>query len=101
MDTTLLNILTRIEIRIGENFRINSAYRTRRHNSKVGGSERSIHMEGGAVDIRALSNELRYKIVEAAILEGVPHIGISERFIHLDIGNNRNKDNKRLWLYGH
>lgn len=98
MDTTLLNKLLRVEMRLGERFKINSAYRTRHRNSLVGGSEKSLHMRGKAVDIQALTKERKYRIIQAAILEGIPRIGIHERFIHLDVGNHL-KEEPRVWLY--
>lgn len=99
MDTSLLKAITRVQIRIGDDIRINSAYRTRRHNAHVGGSQHSLHMQGKAVDIRAISKERKYAIVQAAILEGIPRIGVHERFIHLDIGNGRKDQKPRIWLY--
>jgi uncharacterized protein YcbK (DUF882 family) len=99
MDTSLLKALTRVKLRIGDKLRINSAYRTRRHNSKVGGSEHSLHMEGKACDIQALSKERKYEIVKAAMEEGIPRIGIAERFIHLDVGSGRKDQKPRIWLY--
>lgn len=99
MDTSLLKALTRVKLKIGDRIKINSGYRTRRHNSKVGGSEHSLHMEGKACDIQAISKERKYAIVRAAIEEGIPRIGIAERFIHLDIGNGRKDQKPRIWLY--
>lgn len=99
MDTSLLKALTRVKLKIGDRIKVNSGYRTRRHNSKVGGSEHSLHMEGKACDIQALSKERKYAIVRAAIEEGIPRIGIAERFIHLDIGNGRKDQHPRIWLY--
>lgn len=99
MDTSLLKALTRVKLRVGDRIRINSAYRTRRHNARVGGAEQSLHMQGKACDIQALSKERKYEIVKAAMEEGIPRIGIAERFIHLDIGNGRKDQKPRIWLY--
>ena len=99
MDTALLKAITRVKLRIGDRIKINSAYRTRKHNSRVGGSEHSLHMKGKACDIQALSKERKYQIVKAAMEEGIPRIGIAERFIHLDIGNGTKNQQPRIWLY--
>ena len=99
MDTTLLKAITRVKLRVGDRLKINSAYRTRRHNSHVGGSDQSLHMQGKACDIQAISNERKYEIVKAAMEEDIPRIGIAERFIHLDIGNGRKGQKPRIWLY--
>ena len=56
-------------------------------------------MEGKACDIQALSKERKYQIVKAAMEEGIPRIGIAERFIHLDIGNGTKNQQPRIWLY--
>lgn len=99
MDSTLLYKLVALEIRLGDKFKINSAFRTRRHNARVGGSEQSLHMQGKACDIQALTKESKYEIVKAAMEEGIPRIGIAERFIHIDIGNGRKNQRPRIWLY--
>lgn len=99
MDTNLMKALVRVYLRIGDDITINSGYRTKRHNAKVGGSEQSLHMQGKACDIKAISKERKYEIIRAAILEGIPRIGVHERFIHLDIGNGKENQKPRVWLY--
>jgi zinc D-Ala-D-Ala carboxypeptidase len=99
MDTSLLKALTRVKLRIGDRIRINSGYRTRNHNARVGGSEHSLHMEGKACDIAAISKERKYQIIKAAMEEGIPRIGIAERFIHLDVGTGKRHQKPRIWLY--
>lgn len=99
MDTSLLKALTRVKLKIGDRIKINSGYRTKGHNSRVGGSSHSLHMQGKACDIQALSKERKYEIIKAAVEEGIPRIGIAERFIHLDVGNGNKNQRPRIWLY--
>ena len=75
---------------IGKPIYINSAYRTAKHNEKVGGSPKSQHLLAKAADIRTTS--LRPKEV-AAVIEGLIKegrmkqggIGIYDTFVHYDI----------------
>lgn len=77
-------------------FRVTSGYRTESHNRKVGGVENSSHRRGFAADISATTNLQRIKIVKAAVYAGIPRIGISENFIHLDDDPTKRES---LWLY--
>ena len=65
-------------------FVINSGFRTQEHNRKIGGKPNSAHTRGHAVDIRAISGQQKFKIVEAAIKAGFNRIGIYKGFIHVD-----------------
>ena len=69
---------------------INSAYRSPKHNKKIGGVKNSQHLTGKAVDIVAkgiTTNYLAFKINELILkgkmLEG--GIGIYDTFVHYDI----------------
>ena len=69
---------------------INSAYRSPKHNKKIGGVKNSQHLTGKAVDIVAkgiTTKYLAYKINELIfkgnMLEG--GIGIYDTFVHYDI----------------
>lgn len=70
---------------------INSAYRTVSHNKKVGGSPKSMHLEGRALDIQppegttvtAFYNELRHN----ADWIGIRGLGKYKTFVHVDIRN--------------
>lgn len=82
---------------VGEPLKINSGYRTAAHNKKVGGVATSAHMKGVAVDIRVTSNELRAKIIRAAIKNNIGRIGIGRTIVHLD--SSTSLPTPRLWLY--
>jgi len=76
---------------------INSGCRCHKHNEEVGGSRTSSHLSGHAVDIRALSDTTRFKIVVSALMHGFSRIGIGKTFVHLD--NDQTKVQNVLWKY--
>lgn len=65
-------------------FKINSGFRTVKHNRKVGGKPDSAHTKGHAADISAISGQVKFKIVKACMEAGFKRIGIYRTFIHVD-----------------
>jgi len=64
---------------------INSGYRTPAYNKKIGGAEKSQHMEGTAADIRLPSEidaDLMASFAEKAGFDG---IGKYDSFVHVDV----------------
>ena len=82
----------------GVPFVINSAFRPVAYEKLHGRSGNSTHCAGKAVDIRALSNDVRYRIVSALIVVGFRRIGIDSSFIHVDCGYPESS-NPIIWLY--
>lgn len=78
-------------------FRINSGFRTPKHNKKVGGSANSSHLRGRAADIACTNSAQRFRIVAALIAAGFNRVGIAETFIHVD--NDSVKTPGVAWLY--
>jgi zinc D-Ala-D-Ala carboxypeptidase len=97
MDPELLQMLDNAREMAGVPFVITSSYRTLSYNAKIGGSIRSSHMKGMAVDIAAPNSEARYAIVGGLIKAGFRRIGIGGNFIHCD--NDPSKDQEVVWLY--
>ena len=68
---------------------ISSGYRTPEYNQRIGGSSKSAHILGKAVDV-VCSGEKAYNIVKLGLEIGFTGIGIQQRgeynkrFIHLD-----------------
>lgn len=82
--------------KLGKPMKVTSGARCAVHNAKVGGSSRSKHLEGIAVDIAGNSAK-QAKILKLAIESGSFHgIGIAKTFIHLDI---RPLKDARVWSY--
>ena len=77
-------------------FKINSGFRTKKHNEIVGGRVGSSHLAGGAADIHCANSGSRIKIVNALVAAGFNRIGIAKTFIHCD--NDITKE-PALWLY--
>lgn len=97
MDAEFLHMLDLAREDAGIPFKINSGYRTKEHNKKVGGVPSSSHTKGLAADIHCTSDADRSKIVEALICVGFNRIGIAKTFIHVD--NNLEKNSHRIWVY--
>jgi uncharacterized protein YcbK (DUF882 family) len=76
---------------------ISSGYRTKAHNSKVGGVDSSEHTNGEAVDIRAPSSSKRFSIVQKALRLGFNRIGVGSTFVHL--GVSKTHAQRVLWTY--
>lgn len=84
LDSTLLNKLQILRDKIGKPIIINSGYRTKRYNEKVGGSPKSQHMLGKAADIK-INGLTPDEIAIKAEKIGFGGIGIYKTFVHLDV----------------
>ena len=93
MDHDLLESLEEMRLIVGEPLYITSSYRSKDYNDLVGGSSRSQHLTGNAVDISCNNGTLRRKIVENALNVGLT-VGVSKTFVHLD-----NRENQILFTY--
>ncbi len=96
MDKGFLNLLDNIRSDSGVVMKINSGYRTKSHNEKIGGSPNSSHMKGIAADIHCTSSVDRKRLIFAALDNGVKRIGVAKTFIHLDIDNTKIE---AIWVY--
>lgn len=97
MNAAFLEMLYCARLKAKVPFIINSGYRCEAHNKAVGGSVNSSHMKGLAVDIKAVSDAVRWKIIIALIMAGFTRIGIRYDFIHVDLDMDKNPE--RLWVY--
>jgi len=79
-------------------FVITSSIRCVAHNHAVGGADRSAHITGHAVDVKAVDSHSRHKVLSAAFRLKVPRVGIAKTFIHLD--NSPHLAADVVWLYG-
>lgn len=76
---------------------INSGYRTKKHNEKIGGKEESAHLKGMAVDIKCKTSPERYELLKLALQIGFIRIGIGNTFLHIDI--DKAKPQGVIFLY--
>jgi len=96
MDATFLQMLDDARGIAGIPFTINSGYRTKEHNEKVGGVSNSSHLVGKAADIKVGNGNERYIILNALIKAGYKRLGVGQTFLHCD--NDETKPNS-IWTY--
>ena len=95
MDPDFLELLDMARELSGVPYKINSGYRTKKHNQDINGSQTSSHLKGLAVDIACKNSRNRYDIIYG-LLGYFTRIGIAETFIHVD--NDYSKPDA-IWLY--
>ena len=76
-------------------FKINSGFRSKRHNAKVKGSPSSSHMKGYAVDISINDSLDRFRVVYSLLRAGFTRIGVYKTFVHVDC--DPDKTQKVIW----
>ena len=76
---------------------ISSGFRSIEANRACGGSPKSSHLLGWAVDIAITNSRRRFLLLEALLDAGFNRIGVSEDFIHVDM--DPNKKSNVLWTY--
>lgn len=85
----LIVMFERIRFVINEPLIINSAYRTIKYNKSVGGSPKSQHLEGKALDIQTPKNmttNLFFDLLKTRHKEfGIRGLGLYKTFVHCDI----------------
>lgn len=85
MDRHFIRCLDMARATAGVPFRINSGYRCPAHNERRDGKPNSAHLRGYAADIRAITSDRRFKILQALLRFGFRRIGIYKTFIHADL----------------
>ena len=97
MDSCFLEMLDNARDIAGIPFSINSGYRTKEHNAKVGGVEGSSHTKGVACDIACSNSRARFIIISSLLEAGFTRIGVSSSFIHVDSDCEKSQD--VIWTY--
>lgn len=97
MDSDFLGMLDNAREIARIPFKINSAYRSEKHNSKVGGKKTSSHLIGKAVDISCKDSKSRWTIITALQNAGFTRFGIADTFIHVDSDDAKTQD--VIWTY--
>tara|TARA_R110000744_G_scaffold5046_4_gene17788 strand:+ start:1193 stop:1552 length:360 start_codon:yes stop_codon:yes gene_type:complete len=96
MSRGFLLTLDKIRADYGKPLRVNSGYRSVKHNLKVGGRVGSSHVKGVAVDLHCNNSGDRTNLLKAIYKNGINRVGIGKTFIHIDIDNNKGA---ACWLY--
>ena len=96
MDPVLLTRLQALRDLVGPII-ITSGYRCYEHNKEVGGSEKSQHLVGKAVDIKIkdFDSTTRHKLIKTAFDIGFAGIGIGKTKFHVDVRDGEG----RSWGY--
>lgn len=94
MDTNLLNKLQLLRDLCGFPLVITSGYRCPQHPEEAKKEQPGMHSKGLAVDIVKPQGEKAYTLLKLAIQVGFTGIGVSNKFIHLDI-----RDTPAVWGY--
>lgn len=81
----------------GVPFIINSAFRSVEYEKSNGRSGTSQHTKGLAVDIRCVTNAMRFRILASLLVAGFRRIGIGTNFIHVDDGYPNSEP--IIWTY--
>ena len=81
----------------GKPMRVNSGYRTKEYNAKIGGVKNSSHLKGLAADISCKNSGDRFEMLQAFIKAGFKRIGVANSFIHVD--TDKDKSQNIIWTY--
>tara|TARA_R110000803_G_scaffold28051_1_gene65229 strand:- start:1593 stop:1985 length:393 start_codon:yes stop_codon:yes gene_type:complete len=101
-----MNKLILLREKLNQPMVISSGYRTPEHNERIGGSKKSAHILGKAVDI-VCSGEKAHAILTLALELGFTGIGVKQhgdhksRFIHLDTVDNGVEGIPRPWVWSY
>jgi uncharacterized protein YcbK (DUF882 family) len=92
IDKDLVSKLQKIRDVYGP-MKINSGLRCHTRNIQVGGSPKSYHLVGRAVDVAVTTSTDRHRLVKLAVNQNLT-VGIGDGFIHLD-----NREESIIFLY--
>jgi len=91
----LVTLLQKIRDKFGS-VTITSAYRTKSHNAKIGGSSSSQHLLGTSADIQIKGVSLMQIAQYAELLLGnAGGVGLYSTFVHVDVRANRSRWDQR------
>ncbi len=88
--------------------KVNSTFRTKYHNTLIGGSSNSQHLKGNAIDLKftkgshiLLENDILNKgnLFKTLLLMGLTGVGLYDNFIHLDFREEKGNQNFEEFNY--
>ena len=106
MDEKFMDKLIELREKLNQPMTISSGYRSEAHNIAIGGSKRSAHLKGCAVDV-VCSGHKAFEIVKLAMELGFTGIGVKQkgvhakRFIHLDTMPRKSVTSPRPWIWSY
>lgn len=104
MRPTIVQALNRVRVEFGKPITVTSGFRCQAHNKAIGGSPKSQHMMGTAVDIAPASGskedlERLYQLcLEETAFTGVGD-GRKKGFVHVDCRTLRPGEKRKEWPY--
>lgn len=104
MSPEFVTIMDEVRELVDQPLIVNSAYRCPAHNAEVGGSPRSSHVEGLAMDVQCNDNRLRYSLLDALFFVTEKYalpgrIEIGRNYIHFDM--DPEKPGEIVWFNDH
>ncbi len=106
MNEEFMTKLIELREKVNQPMVITSGYRSPEHNKRIGGSSKSAHICGLAVDV-GCSGAKAHEIVKLAMELGFQGIGINQhgphekRFIHLDTMTSDVEGVSRPWIWSY
>lgn len=95
MDAKFMARIEALRVAFNEALTVESAFRCKTWNDKVGGQPNSHHTIGNAIDFRITDSRKRYRFVALAQSLGFKGIGIDKHFIHIDGRDGQSV----MWVY--
>jgi uncharacterized protein YcbK (DUF882 family) len=104
MQSTLVQALNRVREEFGAPITVTSGFRCQAHNTAVGGSPKSQHMQGIAADIKPASGkkedlERLYQLCLAEKAFSGVGDGRPKSFVHVDCRALKPGEKRKEWLY--
>ena len=96
MDPDFMSKLETLRQLFGKKMKLDSAFRCKTWNQKVGGAPDSQHLYGRAVDVAIHDDADRYRLFSLAVTCGFSGIGVHHDFIHID---TRPGPRQVMWVY--
>jgi uncharacterized protein YcbK (DUF882 family) len=81
----LIHLLNKVREGLGKPMIVNSGYRCKKYNKKIGGGKNSAHLRGTAADIKCKSSKNKFLMIELAYKAGFKRIGVYDTWLHLDV----------------
>jgi uncharacterized protein YcbK (DUF882 family) len=85
MEPPFVAFVEKIRRQLGQPMAINSGCRCPKNNQAAGGSPKSAHLDGLAVDVATPSSGYAFDLVRLAMKEGALGIGVYLGRVHIDL----------------